>query len=117
MVAVELAQSGLENLSGSPERKFIDENYVVGHPPFGDPALIEREQISGSQRRARPSRGSSLSSPSRMPISTPNTARPCFTLRSRCDSFGSVLCLVWSLEMVATGLVSVMPQTCSISTP
>src|SRR5258707_3438721 len=40
-----LAQAGLEDLAGGAVRDRFDELHVVGHPPFGDLALQERENI------------------------------------------------------------------------
>src|SRR6266567_2626979 len=45
-VALELvAQRGLEDLAGRGVRNAVDEGDVVGHPPFGDLAIHELQDV------------------------------------------------------------------------
>src|SRR5688572_19639349 len=40
-----LAQRELGELAGRGVRQLLHEHHVVGHPPLGDPALVELEQL------------------------------------------------------------------------
>ena len=64
-----------------------------------------------------PSIGSSFSSSPTIFRSTPNTARPCLACTAMRSSALIFRCLGISVHTVPSGLVSVMPQACSTSTP
>src|SRR5258707_6592745 len=48
-----LAQRQLGELAGGGMRQLFDEHHVVGHPPFGDLAFVELEQLLAASILAR----------------------------------------------------------------
>jgi hypothetical protein len=64
-----------------------------------------------------PSQGNSTPSASTIFISTPGSGRPCFNDSANRSSADHRSCLAFSVLIVPTGLISVIPQPCSTLRP
>ena len=133
MVAVELAQFGLEELAGRAVREFVDKEDVIRHPPFGDLALIEGQQIGGASASSRAcGRRSTSGRSSHFGCLTPITAASAISgcaiarfsssielIHSPPDLMTSlersVICMKPSASMVATSPVKNQPSGRSLS--